>query len=306
MIKLFTAFAMLFALLVYVPAFAASATATTDANASAGAIASPVINQGAASSLSLTQTGTPVDNSVGRQFADSVILTLPSAIPWFGPFTPSWTSGIDFGGKEVFTKAELLKMGTVYSATVNEDWLKEVSFKFEEIRLFVLEPIAKDGKLYAPKVRVNGDGEVAGYIDGVATSKSTTIRKLLIEGMLKALEGGANCLVVYNYGNLFEVQAWSVGLSGGGSISQLAGVDKQWGLNGSVMGGTFYGKSKANAEPWFNAVALRLGKIANKPIVQDAQVKTPEAARKTNQELAKEKDFGNIPTGTYNPATMKK
>jgi len=300
--------------LLVIPAFAfagSEATATSAATAGAGADASatsnPVINQGASSSLSLTQTSPPVDPSVGRQLPEPMILSFPSPVPWFGPFNSSWTSNVDFGGKDIFTKKELLEMGTVWSATINIDWLKKVDYKFDSIRLVILEPVLKDGKLYAPKVKINGEGEVAGFVDGIATSKSTTIRKLLIEAMLLAMEGGANCLVVNNFGNLFEVEAWSVGLSGGGSISGLTGHDKQAGLGGSVQGGTFYGKSKANAEPWLNAVALRVGKMANKASVSEVIVSEPiKTQTKSTQELAKEKDFSNIPTGAYDPARIKK
>jgi hypothetical protein len=296
--------------LLIIPAFAfagSEATATSGAGADASAISSPVINQGATSSLSLTQTSPAADPSIGRQLPEPMILAYPSPVPWFGPFNSSWTSNIDFGGKDIFTKKELLEIGTAWGATISIDWLKKVDYYFESIRLVILEPILKDNKLYAPKVKINGDGEVAGYVDGVATSKSTTIRKLLVEAMLKAMEGGANCLVVNNFGNLFEVEAWSVGLSGGGSISGLTGHDKQAGLGGSVQGGTFYGKSKANAEPWFNAVALRIGKMANKASVSEVIAPEPvKVPMKSAQELAKEKDFSNIPTGTYDPARMKK
>jgi len=289
----------------------AGSEATSTAGAGAEAVNNVAVNPnmatGATSSLSLTQTSPTPDPGMGRPLPDAVIMTLPSPVPWFGPFNSSWTSSIDFGGKEIFTKAELLEMGTVYSAKINVERLKKVEYTFDSIRLVVLEPIVKDGKLYAPRVKINGDGEVAGYVDGVATSKSTTLRKLLIEAMLKAMEEGMNCLVVNNYGNLFEVEAWSVGLSGGGSISTLTGHDKQGGIGGAIQGGTFYGKSKANAEPWFNAVGLRVGKMANKAKVDDVitTVATPTVT-KSSQELAKEKDFSGITTGTYDPKTMKK
>ena len=284
-----------------------TATSSAGADAINNVAVNPNMSTGANSSLSLTQTSPTPDPGMGRPLPDTVIMTLPSPVPWFGPFNSSWTSSIDFGGKEVFTKAELLEMGTAYSATINLDRLKKVGYTFESIRLVVLEPVVRDGKMYAPRVKVNGDGEVAGYIDGFATSKKTTLRKLLVEAMILAMENGMNCLVICNYGNLFEVEAWSVGLSGGGSISTLTGHDKQGGLGGAIQGGTFYGKSKANAEPWFNGVALRVGKMANQAKVAD--VITPVAiptVAKTPQELAKEKDFSNIPTGTYDPKTMKK
>jgi hypothetical protein len=288
-----------------------SAVSTSTAGADAAAVnnvaVNPNMSTGANSSLSLTQTSPKADPGMGRPFNDTVILTLPSPVPWFGPFNSSWTSNIDFGGKEVFTKAELLEMGTAFSATINLDRLKKVPYTFENIRLVVLEPVVKDGKMYAPRVKVNGDGEVAGYIDGFATSKKTTLRKLLIEAMLLAMEEGMNCLVVCNYGNLFEVEAWSVGLSGGGSINTLSGDDKNRAIGGAIQGGTFFGKSKANAEPWFNGVALRVGKMANQAKVPDVTttVATPTAT-KTSQELAKESDLSKIPTGTYDPKTMKK
>lgn len=285
----------------------ATSTASAGADAINNVAVNPNMSTGANSSLSLTQTSPTPDPGMGRPLPDTVIMTLPSPVPWFGPFNSSWTSSIDFGGKDIFTKAELLEMGTVYSAKINVERLKKVEYTFDSIRLVVLEPVVKDGKMYAPRVKVNGDGEVAGYVDGVATSKSTTLRKLLIEAMLKAMEEGMNCLVVNNYGNLFEVEAWSVGLSGGGSISTLTGHDKQGGIGGAIQGGTFYGKSKANAEPWFNAVGLRIGKMANKAKVSDVitSVATPTAA-KSAQELAKEKDFSGVATGTYDPKTMKK
>lgn len=288
-----------------IPALSFGADATAVSGAGAVSTSNPTVTSNPVSTLStsqsmgLTQISTPVDPSTGRQLPDATLITLPSPLQWFGPYLPTWTSGIDFGGKQVFTLAELKHFGTCWSTTIEIDLFKDSNLIFDSIKLIVLEPVAKDGKLYVPKVNIQGNGEVVGTVDGIATSTGVSLKKLIVEAMLKAANAGANHLIVYNHSNEFDATGWSIGVGGGGSISQLYGDEKQRGLQGSMSGGTYYGKTRANAYPWFNAIAVKIG-TAKVSALQTIEPKVGPPVI-SDQDRAKANDFSMIETGTYKP-----
>jgi len=227
--------------------------ANAAANAGSIAVSSP--------SLTLIQKSAAPEPGAFRSFSELVNLSYPSPIPWFGPVTSSWNLGIDFGGKTEFTMEELKNMRDTRGIKIVFDSPEKVNYRYEKIKLIILEPINKDGKFYVPNVQLKGEGKTRGFVDGTATKKDVLLRKLVFEAMIQGLEKGCNGLVVYNYGGPSEIRAWSIGTAGGGSISELHGENNQIGANGSVSGGTFYGKTKNVALPFFNGVAVEFTDI---------------------------------------------
>jgi len=212
---------------------------------------------------SLTQNAAPTDPGAFRGFGETVIVSIPSSVPYFGPVAPSWTSSLEFGGKTEFTMAELknfLKtMGRPGKGTENcLDLWEDVKYSYDRIKLLIPEPIQKDGKLFAPRVSLNGDSIVRGNADVIVTKKNVPLRKAIIENMIDAMKKGCNLYIIYNHGDDYETQAWSLGYGGGAAGAALYGNKNETGAHGTVSGGTYIARSRLRPFPWANGIVAEV------------------------------------------------
>ncbi len=201
------------------------------------------------------------DSSGGefRQFRVPQQFTYPFGPGYTGPWNQAHNYGVPILAR-TYTSNQLKKMGySWWNTTDNNKWVETRDHEYCKIEIEVLPSMVKDGVLSMPDIEIPVGGILIGYVNVRSLGENADSLDVLVRGMEKARQHGANKLIVYQHNVTSKMKGRNYGLGVSGGVSKVLGQDKDLSLSGDAVIGFSLNESGPDIRPFIRAIAIEYG-----------------------------------------------